>query len=211
VESLPAVDVCVGRLDTAQMTALLRQSNATLVIDATHPYAVQASRNISQACKDTGVSFLRVLRESAEEQGCITFTSTTDLLAWLEQKKGNIFVTTGASHAEVFIKLRDYRNRVWLRILPNMDSLCACQNMGYRPDRLICMQGPFSEELNRAMFESANAKILVTKNSGAAGGFYEKTRAAQSLGILTAVLSKPDEANGISLDEALKRVMELMS
>jgi precorrin-6x reductase len=53
------------------------------------------------------------------------------------------------------------------------------------------MQGPFSETLNRAMFEAADARILVTKDSGREGGFPEKVRAAKALGMKVAVLERP--------------------
>ena len=209
VESLPNVSVWVGRLKADEMKMLLERDKPALVVDATHPYAQESGRNIAAACKGANVPLLRVVRERVEEQDCITFTGMNDLLVWLEQQSGNIFVTTGSSHAGEFCRLSDYQNRVWLRILPSSDSLRICLDLGYCPERLICMQGPFSEELNRAMFKDANARILVTKNSGAAGGFLEKVRAAQSLGMLTAVLLKPEEAGGITLEEACNRIMEL--
>ena len=209
VNALPNVDIRVGRLGTGEMTALLGQNKTALVIDATHPYAEDASRNILAACQSAGNSLLSIVRESGEEQNCIYFKHLDDLLSWLEQEPGNVFVTMGSSHAEAFAGLADYQNRVWMRVLPSLNSLRICLDWGYRPGRLVCMQGPFSEELNRAMFLNANAKILVTKNSGATGGFPEKVRAARSLGMLTAVLSKPQAVDGVSLEEACKRIMEL--
>ena len=209
VEALPNVNVRVGRLKAAEMASLIQQDNPVLVMDATHPYAEEAGRNVAEACRGANVPIVRVARESAEESGCMYFTGMDDLLAWLEREPGNIFVTTGASHAEAFTRLPDYQHRVWIRILPSVESLRICLDSGYRPERLLCMQGPFSEELNRAIFKAANVKILVTKNSGAAGGFPEKVRAAQSLGMLTAVLSKPEDPNGISFSEARLKIMEL--
>jgi len=209
VETLQNVDARIGRLGTAEMATLLDERKPALVIDATHPYAEEAGRNIAEACQRADIPLLRVARESVEEQNCIYFSGTDDLLAWLEQEPGNVFVTTGSSHAGALSRLPDYRNRVWMRVLPSIDSLRICLDLGYRPERLICMQGPFSEELNRAMFGAANARILVTKDSGAAGGFPEKVRAAGSLGMLTAVLSKPKEPDGVSLDEACRRIVEL--
>ena len=209
VGALPHVDIRVGRLDAAEMTALLEQNEAALVLDATHPYAEDASGNILAACRSAGNPLLRIARESQKEQGCIYWNTTDDLLAWLAREPGNVFVTTGSSHAEAFTRLPDYRRRVWMRVLPSLDSLRFCLDWGYRPDRLICMQGPFSEELNRAMFQHANAGILVTKDSGATGGFLEKVRAARSLGMPTVVLSKPAAEGGISLEEARSRIMEI--
>ena len=246
-EGLPGVSVHTGRLGADEMTALIRQDSPALVIDATHPYAEEASRNIAAACKNSGAPLLRVARESADSaklresheifknpifgaarqsanisppcgaggnvnaRDYIFYKGIDELLAWLEQTPGNIFVTTGSSHAGMYTKLADFHSRVWLRILPSVESLRVCLDAGFRPGRLVCMQGPFSEELNYAMFKAADAKILVTKDSGAAGGFPEKVRAAQSLGMLTAVLGKPDDPGGISLDEARVKIMELLS
>jgi precorrin-6Y C5,15-methyltransferase (decarboxylating) len=139
----------------------------------------------------------------------VYFDGMDDLLARLEREPGNVFVTVGSSAAETFTKLPDYQSRVWLRVLPSLESLRVCLDLGYRPERLVCMQGPFSEALNRAMFQYANARILVTKNSGAAGGFSEKVRAARSLDMLTAVLARPRESGGVSLEEARRKIMEL--
>ena len=210
VGDLSDIDVRMGRMGAAEMMALLEQGKPALVVDATHPYAQEASRNIAAACQGAGVRLLRVSRESTEVQGCKYFSGISDLLAWLERETGNVFVTTGASHAKAFTGLADYRNRLWMRILPGIDSLKTCLDSGYRPERLICMQGPFSEELNRAMFKEANARILVTKNSGAVGGFTEKVMAAQSLGMLIAVLSKPEETGGVSLEEACRQIGDLV-
>ena len=209
VESLPNVDVHVGRLSAGEMLSLMRQDRPALVIDATHPYAAEASRNIAAACQSSGIPLIRVAREKADEQGCMYFASMDGLLAWLEREPGTVFAATGVSYAEAFARLPGFQSRVWLRILPNMESLRACFDLGYRPERLICMQGPFSEELNVAMFKAADARILVTKNSGAAGGFSEKARAAGSLGMATAVLAKPNDPGGVSLEAARLRIMEL--
>ena len=209
VSHLPNISVHIGRLGAGEMAELLSQNAPAHVYDATHPYAEETSRNIEAACHQTGMPLLRVVRENADPQGCIAFDSMDNLLTWLESEPGNIFVTTGSSHARAFACLRDFQNRVWLRILPSIESLKTCLELGYRPDRLICMQGPFSEDLNYAMFKAVNANILVTKNSGSTGGFSEKVRAARSLEMRTAVLSKPAESMGISLEEACKRLMEL--
>ena len=209
VEALLNVDIRVGRLEAAQMVALFQQKELLLVVDATHPYAENVSGNIVAACRQTNVPLLRIMRESRMEKGCSYFKTMDDLVAWVAKEPGNIFVTTGFSAAAAFCSIADYRNRVWMRILPSVDSLQTCLDFGYRPDRLICMQGPFSESMNYEMFRATAARILVTKESGAAGGFPEKIRAAQRLGMTTAVLSKPREPEGVSLMEAKQRLTAL--
>ena len=207
--ALPTVEAHVGRLNAAEMVALLKGCAPALVVDATHPYAAEASENIGAASQIAKIPLLRVVREDTEPQGCLLFTGVEDLLVWLEKTPGNIFVTTGSSFAKAFTKLPDYQRRIWTRVLPSVASLCTCLDLGYRPEQIICMQGPFSEALNLAMFQAANARILVTKDTGAPGGFSEKARAAQKLKMLTAVLSKPKAAEGVTLAEACRRILEL--
>ena len=55
-ESVPGhIEILAGRKDGAQMEALIRSGSFDLCVDATHPYAVLASRTISEACGHTGL------------------------------------------------------------------------------------------------------------------------------------------------------------
>ena len=58
------ITVRTGRLDAEEMTALLR--NADLCVDATHPYATEATRNIRAAAGAAGVEYHRLLRRASE-------------------------------------------------------------------------------------------------------------------------------------------------
>jgi len=53
------------------------------------------------------------------------------------------------------------------------------------------MQGPFSRELNRSMYEKYHADVIVTKNSGTIGGTDEKFQAAEDLGLPVVVIDRP--------------------
>ena len=59
----PGIRVFTGRLDEDGMTRTV--SGADICVDATHPYAAEASRNIRAACGRTGTKLLRLLREKA--------------------------------------------------------------------------------------------------------------------------------------------------
>ncbi len=65
------------------------------------------------------------------------------------------------------------------------------------------MQGPFSEELNIAMLRDLNARYLVTKDTGAAGGFGEKIRAAKACGVTPVVIRRPLQEEGVSVAQCL--------
>ena len=57
-----------GRLNGAEMENLLKELSPGLVLDATHPYAAEVTENIWTACKNTGLSYERVLREKGAYQ-----------------------------------------------------------------------------------------------------------------------------------------------
>jgi precorrin-6x reductase len=206
---LPGVTAKAGRLDTAAMTALILKEAPALVLDATHPYAAEASANIREACAETGVSRIRVLREEEEAPGCDSFSNQDSLLAWLEETPGTIFAATGVKEAAIFAGLSFFQERVWFRMLPGIEGLRTCLKLGYPSARIICMQGPFSRELNRAMFAAAGAAILVTKNSGPQGGFAEKLAAAGDLDMRVALLARPAEPDGMPLERALRELAGL--
>ena len=52
-----------GRLDEGQIESLMAGGDFACVVDATHPYAAAVSENIKKAAENTGLSFLRLLRE----------------------------------------------------------------------------------------------------------------------------------------------------
>ena len=212
VSFMKNISINIKRLNADEMSELLDKANPAAVIDATHPYAIEAGRNIKKACGLKNIPLIHVGREKVEkakQENCIYFSDIESLTVWLEETTGAVFSTLGVSAAKSFSRLSDYQNRVWLRILPSLDSLKSCLEFGYHTNRLICMQGPFSDELNRAMFQYANAEILVTKDSGTAGGFNEKINAAQLFGMKIAVLSKPEDDGGVSLETALEYIRSL--
>ena len=201
-----SVEVHTGRLNEDAMAGLIQEHGPRLVLDATHPYADAVSRNIRAACAKVTTAYLRVKRESAAEDGFMTFPTMDALIAWLNTTEGVIFSGLGAKEARALTAVTGFERRVWLRILPFAEGLNACIGAGFPAKHIICMQGPFSMELNAAMFRAAKASILITKESGAAGGFLEKLAAARACGMRVAVLKRPDEGAGVTLEEAKRKI-----
>ena len=54
------------RLTEEDMENLMRSIQADPVIDATHPYAAEVTKNIRTACEKTGCRYVRLLRSSRE-------------------------------------------------------------------------------------------------------------------------------------------------
>lgn len=215
----------VGRMEAKDMETLFRTENPRLVIDATHPYAVQATENIQAAVeryvRAEGAEkqlYCRVRRETREreeasaESSVERFADMAQAIDYLNGTRGNVLVATGSREMDTLCKLDAYAERAYVRILPNPDILQAFLDRGFPPGHMICMQGPFTEELNLALMRQCGIRYLLTKQSGAAGGYPEKRRAAQEAGVKLLVLQPPrEDAAGCSVEEAQEMILERLA
>lgn len=195
-------------LDEEAMASLLRQHRPRLVMDATHPYADGVSASLRRACGREGMPYLRIVRPAMPEDGCLYFDDLPGLVSYLNNSRDLIFSTLGGKEASALSAVEQAAERIFLRVLPRVESLNACLDACFLPAHIICMQGPFSKELNRAMFAETKAQILVTKETGAAGGFPEKVEAARELDMRVAVLRRPPDTDGITVTELANRLKE---
>ena len=109
------ITVHCGRLTPEEMTALLQ--GADLCVDATHPYAVEATRNIRAACKTAGTEYRRLLRpESPLPAGSMVFASAAHAAGFLARTQGNVLLATGAKELSAFAVLEPAR--LFPRVLP---------------------------------------------------------------------------------------------
>lgn len=182
LEEIPGVEVSAQRLDENQMEELFRQRQFDCVIDATHPYAPIVTENIRSACEKTDTSYLRLLRDGGLPEGCLFADSTAQAVEMLKTLPGNILLTTGSKELAAYAALPDYAQRVYARVLPVEASVAACRETGLPAAHIYAVQGPFPEEPDVAMLHACNAQILVTKQTGSKGGFFEKVSAAQRRG-----------------------------
>lgn len=203
----PGVTVHTGRLDVAGMAQLLGKGD--LCIDATHPYATQATINIESAARQAGVVYKRLLRPaSALPEDCTAVKSVQEAVDFLLSTEGNILLTTGAKELTSFAPLGP--QRLFARVLPLESSLTACREAGIVTAHVIAMQGPYSVELNKALMQQFQIRYLVTKDGGTPGGFAEKLQAARACGVSTVVIRRPVE-QGESYETILDFCKEWMA
>lgn len=203
-ESAPGIRVHTGRLTTEQMADLMKEERIDLVIDATHPYAVAVSENIQLACTRCGTEYLRLLRGNSHlnvDRDITVVASIEEAVEFLKNTKGNVLVTTGSKELAKFTAIPGFQSRIFARVLSTPDVAAACAELGFQGRNLICMQGPFSEELNIAMLKQIDASYLVTKDSGKSGGFEEKITAARRAGAQVVLIGRPVENTGFSMEE----------
>lgn len=204
-------EIHVGRMDANEIIGFLTErefSEEDMVIDATHPFATEVTSNIKVAVESFGVSLIRVIREEEKElpKDAEKYLDITDCANSLDKTEGNILLTTGSKELGQYCKSvsTETKKRTYVRVLPSIDSLKLCEMEGIESDHIIAMHGPFGEELNEAILRQYDIKHLVTKESGAAGGFAEKMSAAVSAGAVLHVIERPYIEEGVSVDEAYK-------
>ena len=204
--SAPGVMVHAGRLDADEMAALLR--DAALCVDATHPYATEATHNIRAAAGMAGVEYHRLLRRASElPAGSVVLPGAGEAAAYLADKAGRILLTTGAKELPAFAALDPAR--LYPRVLPTLSGITACETAGVPHRNIIAMQGPFTLGLNVALMQQFEIDYLVTKDGGAQGGFAEKAEAAAQCGAQLIVLRRPDE-QGETAETILQRCREIL-
>lgn len=198
--------VLQGRLDTEQMTDLIRREQCRIVVDATHPYAVEVSKNIRKACERTKMKYLRFLRDKEsviDVRSDVLVSSATEAAAYLDGQEGAIFLTTGSKELPAFTAGVHKTERLFVRVLPSAAVVASCRELGLEGKQICAMQGPFSEEMNRALLQQTKAAWLVTKDTGITGGFPEKVRAARSLGVRLVIIRRPEES-GLDYESVLQ-------
>lgn len=195
--------VSAGRLKTEDMEELFRKENPEIVLDATHPYAAEVTKNIRTACESAGVLYQRILRPEGEKNSeAIYVESTEEAAAFLSGTEGNIFLTTGSKELTKFTGIPDYKERLFARVLSIPSVIRSCAELGIEGKHLIGMQGPFSAEINEAMLRQFQCSYLVTKDTGLAGGFPEKMEACQRCGVTPVIIGRPLKEEGLSLQDA---------
>lgn len=200
------INVIAGRMTMVEIRKYIQKQEINLVVDATHPFAVEITKNIKEACRDTGVEYIRLLRKLSEKEEDVVYVpSVEEAVRWLEQTEGKILITTGSKELEAYTELPAFKDRCYARVLSTKESVEESVRFGLEGEHLIAMQGPYSEEMNIALIHHVQASYLITKESGNVGGFKEKARAAAKTGTVLVVVERPKE-DGNTFEEVIERI-----
>lgn len=205
-------EIHVGRMNTDEMKKFASEigmNEGDIVIDATHPYAVLVSENVRQVACECGFQYIRVLRKDNDvNKSGFYYDNMAECIAALEATEGNILLTTGSKDLKCFAGCDEaFKSRVYVRVLPAIDSLMLCEEAGIESSHIIAMHGPFSYEMNAAQLKQFDIRHMVTKASGSAGGFEEKINAAEDCGVISHILARPADGDGFEWQEAFEAVV----
>lgn len=198
MEKHPLVEIHNGRMTETEMLTFLREHEIEIVADATHPYAVVVTASIRSCVellkKERRISYLRLERQIEDETAYRVFSSHESCKAALEHTPGNILLTTGSKELASYCRPEELRKRLFVRVLPGMESLAACRKLGLLPKQILALQGPFLTEMNLAILKQYDISCMVSKLGGINGGFPEKKEACRRAGIpLFVILKEPDD------------------
>ena len=147
-----------GRMGEPEMEELMRTGTFLAVVDATHPYAVEVTEHIKESAKKTNLPYLRLSRSTAAEREIAehewmihTVADTQECVELLSKLPGNILLTTGSKELHAYAAREEIRKRLFVRVLPGVESIEICHREQIPGKQIIAMQGPFGTELNEAL------------------------------------------------------------
>ena len=207
----PNLTVLSKRMDADEMYDYMTAHSFDGVFDATHPYAVIVSENIKAASRKAALTYYRILRpkdELEDNKNIVYVDSMEEAVSYLSHTEGNILTTTGSKELAKFCQLPHYKERIYARILSNPEMVAESFRLGFQGKHLICMQGPFSEELNTALIHQYDISYVVTKNSGKLGGFMEKVNSARQTNTTLIIIGRPkEETEGYLLEDIYEQFL----
>jgi precorrin-6A/cobalt-precorrin-6A reductase len=210
VKELPdlGVPARVGGFGGSEGLARYCQEEAvSLIIDATHPYAVQMSQHASTAAATLALPLLRLERpawQPSEEDNWQTVSSISDAVSALPQET-RVLLAIGRKEIGKFSHRSDIFALV--RTIEPLDSQLPEHWMLIlgRPPLAIC------DEVQ--LFEKYGVTHLVTKNSGGERSF-AKIEAARQLGLQVIMIDRPTLPPGhtaTGIEAALRETAVLLN
>ena len=181
-------------LDEAALKDYLQEHNIRLLVDASHPYAANVSRNAIKVCGELNIPYIRYERDLSQlDYDKITLVHSYEEAAKAAAGLGKkIFLTTGSRNLDKFVHSPDLKDcELTARVLPTAEVIALCESMGVDAGHIVALQGPFSRELNVELFRKYGAEVIITKNSGTIGGTDTKFAAAAELNLPIVLIDRP--------------------
>ncbi|WP_187431288.1 Precorrin-6A reductase [Roseobacter fucihabitans] len=170
----------------AGLCAYLRAQNITHVVDATHPFAAQMSRNAVAACAQTGVPLVALSRAPWMAEAGDHWSQVADMdgaVAALDRPAERVMLAIGRMHLAEFAP---HPQHFYLLRLVDPPEIAPPL-----PDtHVVVDRGPFSMQSDLALMRDHRISLVVSKNSGGTGA-YAKLLAARAVGVPVIMIDRP--------------------
>ncbi len=169
------------------LRAYLLAEGISHVIDATHPFAAQMSRNAVAACVASGVPLIALERAPWVAGEGDRWTRVADIpaaVAALEGPPKRVFLAIGRQHIDAFAT--QPQHSYLLRLVD--------QPTGPLPlplAEVVVARGPFDVAGDTALLREQGTEVIVAKNAGGKGAV-AKIAAARLLGLPVVMIDRPE-------------------
>jgi precorrin-6A/cobalt-precorrin-6A reductase len=197
IDELPqTVERWIGLLSPEVFENLIRDRCISCVVDATHPFAVEISRQAMDVCNHTKVPYLRLERETLpnlDRYQHVRHVATVEEAGRLAcATPGKILSTIGVRKlSELALQLAERKSDLVTRILPTTDSIAVCERLGIHPSHIVAMQGPFTKYMDILLIRLFKAGVMIAKESGSRGGLAAKIKACEETGCELVLIRRP--------------------
>lgn len=186
----PALPTRVGGFGGVDgLVQYLRAQRVSHVIDATHPFAAQMSRNAIDACAALGLPLLAMERPAWQALAGDQWLHVADMDAAaqaLTPQMRRVFLAIGRKQLAAFAP-RAAQHHFVLRVIDQTEE--ALPLPASRCELLIA-RGPFALDDERALLQRHAIDAIVSKNAGGADT-YAKIEAARELGLPVIMVDRP--------------------
>ena len=184
------------------LSSFLVHQRIDVLVNATHPFAAQMSRNARDAARRTGCRLIEIARPAwiAEAGDRWAHVATVaEAAARLGAVPRRVFLTVGRQHLAAFADAPQHAYLVRTIEPPDVDL----------PDaRFIAARGPFSVEAEEQVMRAHAIDVLVTKNSGGAVSA-AKLVAARRLRLPVILVARPSgDCRTATVEEALAAILD---
>jgi len=203
-----------GRLNQKQMEQLIKHKQINVLVDATHPFAVEAQVTAKAAATATAVLYLRWQRKAEQHYGVGIVSANTHQEAAKAAISFDkpVLLTTGSRNLLPYTEAANSAGvLLFARVLPHPESELACQKAGLLPEQVIAARGPFSVADNISLINRHGIGVLVTKESGTAGGLPEKLAAAEQSGCQVVMVRQSEQSQDTKMYETVEELVATLA
>jgi precorrin-6A/cobalt-precorrin-6A reductase len=168
----------------AGLVGYLRAEGIGAVVDATHPFAAQMSRNAVEACAVVGVPLIGLQRPEWRAEAGDQWIHVTDIagaIAALPEAPARVFLAIGKQNLSGFAA-RPHHYLLRLVDPPLAKPLPDCS--------VVLARGPFDLAGDLALLREHRIEVIVAKNAGGSGA-EAKIIAARQLRLPVVMIGRP--------------------
>ncbi len=183
------------------------------VIDATHPFAVEISSNLQEACYEFGQSLIRFERPLEKPPGTYLIEDWKELSTHSFQGR-NVLMALGARHLrEAVFVVHQAGAKVFARVLPNPESLkqalksqvAECDIAVLRP-----LQGNSIGEFEKALCRRWSISDVVSRQSGGATQqLWQEICKDENIDLW--LIARPELVGGVEIFHTINSLMDHIS